>query len=77
MSLADELAEATQPSPTEAWIADWHATLDDADKTTFLDWSVTPGKSVASMYRALERRGYPHGLEALRRWKYKQHRDAS
>lgn len=78
MSLADELAEARQPTQTEAWIANWCDTLDDSDRATFDAWMADPRRSVAPMFRAVERRGYPCGLEAFRRWVNKQQqRDAS
>jgi hypothetical protein len=77
MSLADELAETRGPSKTDLWMADWYSELDDADKATFDAWVANPRKTVSRMFRAVERRGYPCGLEAFRRWAHKQHRDAS
>ena len=78
MSLADELlAEAKQPSPTAAWIADWLLTIDDADKATFEAWVADSRSSCESMFRALQRRGYPCGVEALRRWVKQQRSGAS
>jgi hypothetical protein len=77
MSLADELAETRGPSKTDLWMADWYSELDDEDKATFDAWVANPRRSIAPMFRAVERRGYPCGLEAFRRWVKAQHRDAS
>jgi hypothetical protein len=82
MSLADELADdgIREPTPTEAWVAEWRDTLDDADKATFDEWVAFGYRrrgAVASMFRAVERRGYPHGLEAFRRFVKQQRRGTS
>lgn len=77
-TLAEELSDEVpnQPqSPIDAWVEEWHTTLNAADKATWCDWLNDRSQSSTMMFRILRRKGFPYSDSGFDKWVRRQ-RDA-